>query len=477
MRGACYGFYEALDYTARRLQAGEPFAIVRAYMAHHQGMTIVALANTLLDGVMRKRFHAEPRIKATELLLQERTPREVSVPVASLPESGISEWTDDVMPALPRTIDTPHHATPRTRVLSNGHYAVMLTAAGSGYSQWRDLAVTRWSADVTCDASGSYLFLRDVDDGEVWSAGYQPTGVEPDAYEVTFSEHRAEFVRRDGDLTTTLDVVVSAECDAEVRRVSLSNMGDRVRTIEVTSYAEIVLAPRAADEAHPAFSKLFVQTEYLPSIGALLATRRRRSPQEPAAWAAHLAVVEGDPSGPVASKRTARRFVGRGRQVRAPAALGGDPAATGKTGTVLDPIFSLTRRVRLAPGATARVAFWTLVAPSREEVLDLVGPAPGRAGLRPCRDARLDAGPGGAAPPGDRPGRGNALPAPGRPPALQRPGAAAVVRRASAPQRRTAGALGPRHFGRPADRARAHRRHRTISASCGRCCVRSSTGA
>ncbi len=367
-----YGFYEALDYTARRLQAGEPFAIVRAYMAHHQGMTIVALANTLLDGVMRKRFHAEPRIKATELLLQERTPREVSVPVASIPESGTSEWSDDVMPMLPRTIDTPHHVTPRTRVLSNGHYAVMLTAAGSGYSQWHDLAVTRWAADVTCDASGSYLFLRDVDDGKVWSAGYQPTGVEPDAYEVTFSEHRAEFVRRDGDLTTTLDVVVSAECDAEVRRVSLSNMSDRVRTIEVTSYAEIVLAPRAADEAHPAFSKLFVQTEHLPSIGALLATRRRRSPQEPAVWAAHLAVTEGDAIGSGRFETDRASFVGRGRQVHAPVALAGDPPAAGKAGTVLDPIFSLTRRVRLAPGATARVAFWTLVAPSREEVLDLV---------------------------------------------------------------------------------------------------------
>ena len=367
-----YGFYEALDYTARRLQAGEPFAIVRAYMAHHQGMTIVALANTLLDGVMRKRFHAEPRIKATELLLQERTPREVSVPVASIPESGTSEWSDEVMPMLPRTIDTPHHVTPRTRVLSNGHYAVMLTAAGSGYSQWHDLAVTRWAADVTCDASGSYLFLRDVDDGEVWSAGYQPTGVEPDAYEVTFSEHRAEFVRRDGDLTTTLDVVVSAECDAEVRRVSLSNMSDRVRTIEVTSYAEIVLAPRAADEAHPAFSKLFVQTEYLPAIGALLATRRRRSPQEPAVWAAHLAVIEGDTIGSGRFETDRASFVGRGRQVHAPVALAGDPPAAGKAGTVLDPIFSLTRCVRLAPGATARVAFWTLVAPSREEVLDLV---------------------------------------------------------------------------------------------------------
>ncbi len=367
-----YGFYEALDYTARRLQDGEPFAIVRAYMAHHQGMTLVALANTLLDGLMRKRFHAEPRIKATELLLQERTPRDVSAPVVDLAASGLSEWVDDVMPVLPRTIVTPHDATPRTRVLSNGHYAVMLTAAGSGYSQWHDLAVTRWAADVTCDASGSYLFLRDVDTGKAWSAGYQPTGVEPDAYEVTFSEHRAEFVRRDGDMTTTLDVVVSAECDAEVRRVTLSNMGDRVRTIEITSYAELVLTPRAADEAHPAFSKLFVQTEYLPAIGALLATRRRRSPHEASAWAAHLAVIEGDAIGPGRFETDRATFIGRGRQVRAPAALTGDPLAAGKVGAVLDPIFSLTRCVQLAPGTTARIAFWTLVAPSREEVLDLV---------------------------------------------------------------------------------------------------------
>ena len=367
-----FGFYEALDYTARRLPAGEAFAIVRAYMAHHQGMTIVALANTLLDGVMRMRFHAEPRIQATELLLQERTPRDVAAPIASVPESSSSEWEGDVVPALPRTIDTPHHATPRTRVLSNGRYTVMLTAAGSGYSHWGDLAVTRWGADATCDASGSYVFLRDVDSGQVWSAGYQPSGIEPDGYEVTFSEHRAAFVRRDGDLTTTLDVVVSAECDAEVRRVSISNTGDRTRTIELSSYAEVVLAPRAADEAHPAFSKLFVLTEYVASIGAIVATRRRRSAQEAELWAAHVAVVEGEAVGSGRFETDRARFIGRGRPLRSPIATAGGRVESGTAGTVLDPIFSLTRCLRLAPGATARVAFWTLVAPSRDAVLDLV---------------------------------------------------------------------------------------------------------
>ncbi len=366
-----YGFYEALDYTPRRLPAGQEFAIVRAYMAHHQGMTIVALANTLLDGRMRRRFHAEPRIKATELLLQERTPRDVAVAITRVAETGRTAESDDVIASLPRSLHTAHHATPRTRLLSNGRYAVMLTAAGSGYSRWGDLAVTRWRPDVTCDEWGSYVLLRDVDSGEVWSAGYQPSGIEPDDYEVTFSEARAEFVRRDGHLTTTMEVVVSAECDAEVRRVSISNLGHRARTIELTSYAEIVLAPPAADDAHPAFSKLFVQTEHVPEIGVILATRRRRVPAEPEVWAAHLVVAEGDSQGELQFETDRARFVGRGRTLRSAAAVEDGGTLSGSAGTVLDPIFSLRRRMRVAPGATARVAFWTLVAPSRSEVLDL----------------------------------------------------------------------------------------------------------
>ena len=367
-----YGFYEALDYTPRRLQAGQAFAIVYAFMAHHQGMTVVALANTLLNGLMRRRFHAEPRIQATELLLQERTPRDVAVALVTTGESGRREEGNDLDSALPRSLATPHHATPRTHLLSNGRYSVMLTAAGSGCSSWGDLSVTRWRPDVTCDDWGSYVFLRDVDSGETWSAGYQPCGIEPDEYEVTFSEARAEFVRRDGDVTTTLDVVVSAERDAEVRRVCLSNTGDRSRTLELTSYAEIVLAPPAADDAHPAFSKLFVQTEFVDEIGVILATRRRRSPGEPEVWAAHLTVVEGDSDGGLQFETDRARFVGRGRQIRTAIAAEDDRPLSGTAGTVLDPIFSLRRRMRLAPGATARVAFWTLVASTRSEVLDLV---------------------------------------------------------------------------------------------------------
>ena len=252
---------------------------------------------------------------------------------------------------------SPWSATPAIQLLSNGRYSVMLTAAGSGYSSWRDLAVTRWREDATCDDWGSYILLRDVATGEVWSATCQPIGAEPDAYEVTFNEERAEFVHRDGGLVTTLEVLVSAEDDAEVRRVTVSNFGDQPREIEVTSYAELVLGPQAADVAHPAFSKLFVETEHLAGLGAILATRRRRAPTEPQVWAAHLAVVGRQAVGKREFETDRARFLGRGGDVRSPtAAVNGRPLS-GSTGTVLDPIFALRRRVRIAPRAMARVRF------------------------------------------------------------------------------------------------------------------------
>ena len=204
-----YGCYEALDYTPTRLPEGEPVAIVRAYMAHHQGMTLVAIANALHDGAMRARFHAEPIVQATELLLQERTPRDVAVARPRAEEVKAAANVRELVPPMLRRFHSPHDPVPRTHLLSNGRYAVMLTAAGSGYSRWRDLAVTRWREDVTCDAWGTYVFLRDARSGDVWSAGYQPSGVEPDSYEVAFSEDRAEIVRRDGTITTTLEVAVS----------------------------------------------------------------------------------------------------------------------------------------------------------------------------------------------------------------------------------------------------------------------------
>ncbi|WP_425905627.1 GH36-type glycosyl hydrolase domain-containing protein [Nitrobacter sp. TKz-YC02] len=367
-----YGFYESLDFTRSRLPAGENVAIVRAFMAHHQGMTIVAIANTLDDGCMRARFHREPMIKASELLLQERIPMEVAIvhpraeEVKSPPPGTVTEAV------TVRRLSASTGGPPVTHLLSNGRYAVMLTATGGGYSRWRDIAVTRWREDTTRDNWGSFLFLKDGRSGKIWSVGARSDGSDADHDEVFFGEDHAQFVHRDGSLTTTTDILVLSEDDGEVRRVSLTNKGGRPREIEITSYAEVVLAAPAADNAHPAFSKLFVQTEHLPEFDALLATRRPRSNNEPRLWVAHFAVVEGEVAADPQYETDRARFLGRGRAVAdATAILDGHPLSK-TVGTVLDPIFSLRQRVMIQPGKIARVAFWTVAASSRDELLGLI---------------------------------------------------------------------------------------------------------
>ncbi len=320
---------------------------------------------------MRARFHAEPAVQATELLLQERTPSTVAVARPRADEVSSQMHVRDFVAPVLRRFRSPHDPTPRAHLLSNGRYSVMITAAGSGFSRWRGRDVTRWREDVTRDCWGTYIFLRDVGSGRVWSAGYQPAGVEAGAYEVFYSEDRVEIRRRDAPLTTTLQVVVSAEDDAEIRHVSVTNLGTRPREIEVTSYAELALAPAAADRAHPAFSNLFVQTQFVPHLEAILATRRPRAADEEPIWVAHVAAVEGETVGTPQYETDRARFLGRGRGIRNAGSIEDGRPLSNTAGSVLDPIVSLRRRVRLPAGATARVHFATLAADSREKALEL----------------------------------------------------------------------------------------------------------
>jgi len=364
-----FGFYEALDYTPSRLPEKSTAAVVRAYMAHHQGMTLVSLGNVSSDGLTRKRFHSHPMVQAAELLLQERTPRAVAITRPRAEEVQVAARVRDLLPPTLRHFDSPHDVTPRTHLLSNGRYTVMITAAGSGFSRWQDLAVTRWREDTTRDCWGTYIFLRDVGTGGVWSAGFQPGGTPVAQYDVVYSEDRARITQKDRSLSIRLEVVVSPEDDAELRRLTVTNLENRDREFDLTSYAEVVLAPQATDVAHPAFSNLFVETEFVPHPEALLATRRPRSADEPRVWLAHLAALEGKSIGPLQYETDRARFLGRGRGIRTPVSvIDGGPLANSK-GTVLDPIVSLRHRVAIPSQGTIRIVYTTLVARSREEAL------------------------------------------------------------------------------------------------------------
>jgi cyclic beta-1,2-glucan synthetase len=367
-----FGFMDAIDYTPRETDpattaenAPNTGVVVPTYMAHHQGMTLVALANVLLADRMVDRFHADPRVQATELLLQERIPRDAGA-VMPRPTDDAREAVQ--APARPvRRFRTPHTRYPHTQFLSNGHYVTSITQAGGGSSVWRGLPVTRWRRDATRDADGQFIYLRDVRSGLVWSATYQPTRLEPESYDVTFSTDRATFQRRDHDISTRLDVAVATEDDVEIRRLTVRNHGTRTREIDITSYAEVVLTPAANDLAHPAFGKLFVETEYHPHASALICHRRPRDPRDMPAWAFHALSMESRPQGPLEWETDRARFVGRGHTTGNPEALDGR-ALSGTTGIVLDPILSLRQRIRLAPGTSVRLNFATGMAIDRETV-------------------------------------------------------------------------------------------------------------
>jgi len=372
-----YGYFDAIDYTRRDAKDAEERAsppgppggtVVRAYLAHHQGMTLVAIANALDGNRMVARFHADPRVQATELLLQERVPRHAAI---TRPRPDDEEHVVAPVPPMKvRRFRSPHTAFPSAQFLSNGHYTTVVTNAGGGASFCRGRAVTRFRQDPTRDPGSQFIYLRDVRSGHVWSATHHPIAQDAADDVVTFALERATFHRRDDGIGTQLDVAVSPEDDVEVRRLVVTNRSDRPREVEVTSYAEIVLAPQADDLAHPSFGKLFVESEYVQESNALLCRRRPRAPEDAPIWAVHVISQEGRTQGPVEWETDRARFLGRGRGVDDPQALDGRPL-TGTTGVLLDPMVSLRQRLRLAPGAVARLCFATGVASSRETALAL----------------------------------------------------------------------------------------------------------
>jgi cyclic beta-1,2-glucan synthetase len=370
MDGA-YGYYEAKDYTESRNPPETRGVIVRNYMAHHQGMALVALDNVLHGDPMVRRFHADPRVRATDLLLQERVPGPVDTiaptshdvpPEAITPQATLGPT--ERIPQIDATV-------PALTLLSNGTYATFVTASGAGASSYKELALTRWREDTTLDRGGIFVYLRDTDSGAVWSATYQPMRVRPEEYTVSFTPEAARFRRRDRDVETFLEVGVSPERPVEVRRVTVVNHAEEPVTLELTSYAEIAFNPQSADLVHPAFGNLFVETWFDQPSGALLLSRRPRKNDEPRQWLAHVAAVDGRWE-PLQEYETSRpAFLGRGRDPSHPHALEPGVTLTNTTGAVLDPCLSLRRRITLRPRARAALTFVTLVAETREGAIEM----------------------------------------------------------------------------------------------------------
>jgi cellobiose phosphorylase len=368
-REGTFGFYEAVDYTPARLPPDETSATIRSFMAHHQGMSLLALVNLLRDYPMQRRFMACPLLKAADLLLQERVPKTAASVFAEDLTLETSRTLSGEGEGVRRVFTHPTPPAPEVHLLSNGRYHVVISSAGGGYSRWRDLAVTRWREDATRDCWGTFVYLRDLATGDFWSTAYQPALRATKGYEAIFTQARAEFRQRHAGLEIHTEISVSPEDDVELRRITITNRSSAARVIELTSYAEVVLAIPAADAAHPAFSNLFVQTEFARKSSALLCTRRARAPEEKPPWLLHLLVGQGGEQGEISCETDRFRFVGRGGTLANPAAMQSLSPLSNTVGSVLDPIISLRRTVALPPHEAAIIDLVLGVTDSREAAL------------------------------------------------------------------------------------------------------------
>jgi cellobiose phosphorylase len=366
-----YGFYEAIDYTPARLPPGVESATVKQFMAHHEGMSLLSLAYVLLDKPMQRRFLADPMLRAADLLLQERVPRASAAVYPHESETRATQLASPEETGSMRVITNPGSAVVEAHLLSNGSYHVAVTSAGGGYSKWHDLAVTRWREDATRDNYGSFCYLRDIDSGVLWSNTWQPTASPAKGYEAIFTQARAEFRRSDERIETYTQISVSPEDDIELRRVTLTNRSEAPRSVEVTSYAEVILATQSQDESHPAFSNLFVQTELDRNHKAIYCTRRPRSIEEQPPWMTHMMTVRGVTIGETSYETDRMQFIGRQRTLSSPAAFDDFTPLSNSVGPVLDPIVSIRQTVLLLPNEAVSIDIVTGVSKSRAGVATL----------------------------------------------------------------------------------------------------------
>lgn len=372
-----YGFIDALDYTPSRRVGSNPYSAVDTVMAHHQGMSIVALANVLLDGPAQRWGMAIAPIEAVGSLLHERVPREVSLLYAPPSEARplarqrrrVAGLLRDVMPGVA--------AVEPTHLMSNGRYSVALRANGAGWSRWGQTGITRQRDDALRDEYGSFFYVR-------WAGQPNPVSLtqhpapDPNAhYQSVYHADRVCFDTSWPDLQSHITVWVSPEDDVEFRTVELRNLSDRTLDIELISAFEVTLTDQRADETHPAFTNLFVRSEWLPSHRAVLFERKPRLPTEKGLQVAHFVATADARVLGTTLQTNRQRWLGRNRSAAQPlAVLDPLPAASLEADcaldTGLDPMCALAVQLRILPNARIQLTFATAVADNGDTLRSVI---------------------------------------------------------------------------------------------------------
>lgn len=368
-----YGVYESIDFTADRLHLDEKSVIVSEYMAHHQGMILMAMANYFHEDIMVQRMHSDPRIQSVELILQEQVPH--SIPVQD-PYGEDVNGTQRLIVAPVEIVpwqvpvQTP---IPQMHLLSNGSYNVLISNMGGGYSSWHGIDLTRWQPDGVLDSWGTWIYIQEMNgdnakESDLWSACHQPIPGNAEDMQVTYFAHMAVFHRMENGIDTNTEITVAPDDPVEIRRMHLHNNSDLFRTLRMTSYGEVILGSQTADSRHPAFNKLFIESEFVENLDLQIFSRRPRSEQDTTVFMGHMLIAKGSQSA-VQHEADRNNFIGRDRSMRNPIAFNSDEYLTGTTGATLDPIFALGQSVTIAPHESAELAYLTFAAENRESLM------------------------------------------------------------------------------------------------------------
>jgi len=364
-----YGFVDALDYTPDRVPPDPGFALVKTHMAHHQGMTMVAIVNVLDNDRLIDRVLSEPRLKPVEYLLQERIPWSLPTETGRINELWDSGDSGAKLPHLAPWIPTAAAFMTQTHLIGNGRMGMTISEAGGGGLTWNQMALTRWFPDPTRERDGCWIYVRDPDSRKLWSIGQQPAGNNGVDESVVFHQHMVEMLRRENGVTSRMEATIAPGDDVEIRNITVTNEETIDRTIDFITYAEVVLAYPLDDERHPAFSKLFVGSSYLPEESGILFERRPRRPEMQYPVLLHK-LETNDPAITLSGFETDRaQFIGRNGTMQAPE--GPAKGLSSSTGWTLDPIMSLQIRVRLKPMETKTFSILSIAATDRAAVLDI----------------------------------------------------------------------------------------------------------
>lgn len=362
-----YGFYEAVDFSGPDAEEMTPFRIVKSFMAHHQGMILAAINNYLNDGILQNRFHEEPMVKATEVLLEEKRQshlislarRGYTIHIGKVhfkEHSYSNRYVSGVAPKIPVT-----------NYLCNNNYALLITSDGDGFSSYKNMMLYRWRADLYA-GTGNYIYIKDTTKNKLWSATYHPTKAEPEEYQAIFSPHKAEFKRVDESISTHTEVSLSPIHNLEIRRVTIKNNSKETREFEITSYLEAVGDSYLAEISHPAFNKLFIESEFLEEQSVFLSRRRSKKGKE-YPYLMHMTKTQNALTRKVEFENDRAKFLGRNHTPENPVAIVNSITLTNKAGFVTDPVMSLRVSLRVEAGSSATVTFITGVCDSKEEAI------------------------------------------------------------------------------------------------------------